>query len=119
MPLLDEPAPLGVGYRLETVVRAMLLVDAVKVVAERLGGNLQLAGDGRGVVAFGEQREDAALLAGERLDRGVRGVIGERNDLTGGVHHAVEQLLVAPPVIDAPGQPHQQPATGSSVVEYD
>jgi hypothetical protein len=40
MPLLEEAALLGVGYRLETIVGAELLVDVVEVVAERLGGNL-------------------------------------------------------------------------------
>ena len=101
--LLDEPAPLGVNYRLETIVGAELLVDAVEVVAERLRGNPQPAGDGHGVVAFGEQPEDPTLLVGERLDRGVAGVVGERNDVTGDVHHAIEQLLVAPPLGFPPG----------------
>jgi hypothetical protein len=75
MPLLDEAAPLGVGYRLETIVGAELQVDAVEVVAERLGGNPQLAGDGLGVVPFGEELQDATLVVGERLDRGVVGVM--------------------------------------------
>ena len=54
MPLVDESAPLGVRYRLEATMGAELLIDMVKVVAERLGGNSQLAGDGGRVVAFGE-----------------------------------------------------------------
>jgi hypothetical protein len=119
MPLLEEVALLGVGYRFETIVGAELLVDVVEVVAERLGGNPQLPGDGRGVVASGEQLEDAPLMYGERLDGGVVGLIGERNDSPRGLHHAAGQLLVAPPLIDVARQPHQQPASRLSVVEQD
>ena len=78
MPLLDQPAPLGVGYRLETIVGAELQVDAVEVVAERLGGNPQLAGDGLGVVPLGEELQDAPLLFGKRLDLGVLRFIARR-----------------------------------------
>jgi hypothetical protein len=37
--LVDEPAPLCVGHRLEAVMRAELAVDVVEVVTKRLGGN--------------------------------------------------------------------------------
>ena len=57
--LFDEPAPLRVRDRLKPGVRAELAVDVMEVVAQRLGGDTQLAGDGRGVAACGEQLEDA------------------------------------------------------------
>ena len=43
-------------------------------------GKSQLACDGHGVAAIREEFEDATFLVRERLDRGVVGVIGERND---------------------------------------
>src|SRR2546429_6972376 len=53
--LFRSPALLCVGHRLKASVCAKLAVDVVQVVAECLGGNAQLAGDGRGVAAFGEE----------------------------------------------------------------
>src|SRR2546428_14061794 len=100
-PLIDEPALLCVGHRLKASVCAKLAVDVVQVVAECLGGNAQLAGDGRGVATVGEELQDAALLLGERLDRGGMGLVaGERNELSGNLDHAVEPLLLAPAPVD-------------------
>src|SRR5438128_4284160 len=99
--LVDEPALLRVGHRLKAGVCAKLAVDVVEVVAECLGGNAQLAGDGRGVAAVGEELQDAAFLLRERLDWGVMGLVaGERNELSGDLEHAVEPLLVAPALVD-------------------
>src|SRR5438046_870156 len=70
-PLFDEPTLLRVGHRLKAGVCAKLAVDVVEVIAECLGGDAQLAGDGRGVAAFSEELQDTALLIGERLDWGV------------------------------------------------
>src|SRR2546428_13407706 len=96
-PLIDEPALLCVGHRLKAGVCAKLAVDVVEGVAECLGGNAQLAGDGRGVAAFGEELQDATLLLGERLDRcGMGLVAGERNELSGKPEHAVEPPPAAP-----------------------
>ncbi len=52
--LLDESASLGVRDRLQAVVSAELAVDVMEVVAQGLGGNVELAGDGGGVAAFSE-----------------------------------------------------------------
>src|SRR2546426_12327500 len=90
------------------------------MVAECLGGNTQLARDGRGVAAFGEELQDAALLLGERLDWGVMGLVaGESNELSGDVDHAVEPLLVAPALVDVALQPPEEPASRALVVEDD
>src|SRR5438046_8771632 len=81
--LFDEPTLLRVGHRLKAGVCAKLAVDVVEVIAECLGGNAQLAGDGRGVAAFGEELQDAAILLGARLDSRVMGLVaGERNELS-------------------------------------
>src|SRR3989441_9584167 len=99
--LFEEPTLLRVGHRLKAGVCAELVVDVVEMVAERLGGNAQLAGDGRGIAAFGEELQDAALLLGERLDRCVMGgVAGERDELSGNLHHAVETFLITPTQVD-------------------
>src|SRR5256885_11123543 len=96
-PLFDEPTLLRVGHRLKAGVCAKLAVDVVEVIAERLGGDAQLAGDGRGVAAFSEELQDTALLIGERLDSGVMLVVaGESNEVSGDGDHAIEPLLVAP-----------------------
>src|SRR2546428_9713019 len=119
-PLIDEPALLCGGHRLKASVCAKLAVDVVQVVAECLGGNAQLAGDRRGVAAFGEELQDAALLLGERLDWGVMGLVaGERNEVSGDVDHAVEPLLVAPALVDLALQPHAEPAAPTLVVQDD
>src|SRR6058998_847079 len=118
--LFEEPTLLRVGHRLKAGVCAELVVDVVEMVAERLGGNAQLAGDGRGIAAFGEELQDAELLLGERLDRCVMGrVAGKRNELSGDVDHAVEPLLVAPALIDVAFQPHEESASRALVVEDD
>src|SRR5436190_8202992 len=116
--LFEEPTLLRVGHRLKAGVCAELVVDVVEMVAERLGGNAQLAGDGRGVAAFGEELQDAALLLGERLDRRVMGLVaGERNELSGDLHHAIEPLLVASALVDVAHQSHEEPAARPLVVE--
>ena len=46
-PLLDQPPPLRVSHRFESVVGTELEVDVVQVVAERLWGNVQRSPDGR------------------------------------------------------------------------
>jgi len=75
---------------------AELAVDVGKVVAERVWGNAQPAGDGGGVAAFGEKLQDPALLFGEGLDLSmVGGVARERDDLPGGLHHPLQQIRVA------------------------
>src|SRR5207247_1230149 len=103
-----------------SVAIALPLKILVWVVAECLGGNAQLAGDGRGVAAFGEELQDAALLLGERLDRCVMGlVVGERNELSRDLEHAVGPLLVAPALVDVALQPHEEPASRTLVVEDD
>src|SRR5438093_4021169 len=119
-PLFDEPTLLRVGHRLKAGVCAKLAVDVVEVIAECLGGDAQLAGDGRGVAAFGEELQDATLLIGERLDWGVMCLVaGESNELSGDVDHAIEPLLVAPAMIDVAFQPHEEPASRALVVEDD
>ncbi len=88
--LADEASPLRVGHRLKTIVRTELPVNAMQVVPERLGGNTQRARDDRRVVAFCEQLENTALLAGERLDGSMIGrVVGERADLSGDLRQAI------------------------------
>ena len=119
-PLFDEPTLLRVGHRLKAGVCAKLAVDVVEVIAECLGGDAQLAGDGRGVAAFSEELQDTALLIGERLDWGVMCLVaGESNELSGDVDHAIEPLLVAPAMIDVAFQPHEEPASRALVVEDD
>src|SRR2546429_5897181 len=82
--LLEEPTLLSVGHRLKAGVCAELVVDVVEMGAERLGGNAQLAGDGRGVATFGEELQDAELLLGERLHpRALGHVPRRRADLSG------------------------------------
>src|SRR5437870_4599875 len=118
--LFEEPTLLRVGHRLKAAVCAELVVDVVEMVAERLGGNAQLAGDGRGIAAFGEELQDAALLLGERLDRRVMGLVaGERNELSRNLEHAVEPLLVASALVDIALQPHEEPPSRALVVEDD
>src|SRR3989449_7983314 len=59
-------------------------------------------------------------LLGERLDRCVMGlVVGERNQVSGDVDHAVEPLLVTPALVDVALQPHEEPASRALVVEED
>src|SRR6059036_2323301 len=49
---------------------------------------LKLFADGRSAATIGEELQDAALLLGERLDRGVMGLVtGERNELSGDLDH--------------------------------
>ena len=70
----------------------------VQVIAERLGGDVQCAGDGRGVGAFGKELQDTALLLGERLDRGVMGsAAGKGNKLPGSSVSSMAPLVVPPP----------------------
>src|SRR5207247_10201134 len=108
--LFEEPTLLRVGHRLKAGVCAELVVDVVEMVAERLGGNAQLAGDGRGIAAFGEELQDAALLLGERLDRRVMGLVaGERNELSGNLEHAVERLVAVPALVGIARPQHDEP----------
>ena len=79
-PLVDEPTAPCVCHRLEPVVRAELAVDVVQVVAERVRGDAQRAGDRCRAAAVGEEPEDAKLLIGPWLDGCVIGrSIGERH----------------------------------------
>src|ERR1051326_7086836 len=110
--LIEQPAPLCVGHRLKAVVGAELAVDVVKVVAQRLSRNAQLAGDRRGIVASGEECEDAALVAGKCLDRRVLGrVIRKRDELPRGLQHAIDECDVEPALRDVARQPHQETAS--------
>src|SRR3989442_12074281 len=94
--LFEEPTLLRVGHRLKAGVCAELVVDVVEMVAERLGGNAQLAGDGRGIAAFGEELQDAALLLGERLHKRVKGLGARgRNKVSGKTQHAGETPLLS------------------------
>lgn len=62
--LLDKPTPLRMGHGFKAVMCPQLAVDVVQVVAERLGGNVQRARNGRWVVAPCEERKDAPFLVG-------------------------------------------------------
>ena len=74
----------------------------------------------RPVAAFGEELQDAELLLGERLDRCVMGrVAGERDELSGNLHHAVEPFLITPTQVDVALQPHEEPPSRALVVEDD
>src|SRR4051794_29068059 len=66
--LFDQAAALRVSHRFESGVRAQLAIDVVQVVAERLRGDLQLAGDRGRIASLGEERENRFLLAGQELD---------------------------------------------------
>src|SRR5687767_784418 len=60
------------------------------------------------------------LLLGKLLDRGVTGgLIHQVNKLPGNFPGAIEQLRLPPDLGDVARQPHQQPASGSAVVEHD
>src|SRR3989449_8778674 len=59
-------------------------------------------------------------LLGERLDRCVMGlVVGERNQGSGDVDHAVEPLPVSPALVDVALPPHEEPASRALGVEDD
>jgi len=60
--LVYESAALGVGDRLQAVMRAKLPVDVVKMIAKRLAGDTELFRDRSGVAAFSEEFQDATLL---------------------------------------------------------
>ena len=61
------------GHCLKAVVGSELAVDVMEVITERLSGNAQLSSDGPGVLATGEQLQDATLVLRERFDRCVMG----------------------------------------------
>src|SRR5437773_2408040 len=88
--------------------------------AERPAENAKLAGDDHGVATFGEELQDAEHLLGERLDRRVMGrVAGERDELSGNLHHTVEPFLITPTQVDVALQPHEEPPSRALVVEDD
>jgi hypothetical protein len=90
---------------------AELLIDVMEMVAERLRGNTQLASNGRRAAAIGEKLEDAEFLPRERTNCRVRGRdTRERDEFAGGIDHSVQQLLVAPVLVDIARQTREQPA---------
>ena len=90
---------------------AELAVDVVEVVAQRMRGNLQHAGDAGGVAALGEQLQDPNLLVGERLDLRMAGrVAGDRHELAGGSQHPLKELRVATALGDITCQPQEEAA---------
>ena len=89
--LADDPATLGMRHRLESIVRAELAVDVVEVVAQRLSGNAQLAGDRRRVVAFGEKFEYLALMVRQCFNGRLLGyLIRKCDDLARDFQHTIE-----------------------------
>jgi hypothetical protein len=120
VPLFDKPAPLSVRHRLEAVVCAELPIDVVQVIPKRLGRDLQLAGDGRGVAALGKERKDAALLLGERRDwRVILGAFGDRNELPCALEHAMQHLLIPMSPIDVVSQPDEKSSVRSRILKND
>ena len=99
--LVDETAALHVSHRLEPIVRPELAIDVVQVVAERLGGDGELAGNCRRVIPLSEQLEDATLLVRKWFDAcGIGHTVAERHELAGNRHHLVEQRFLLATWID-------------------
>ena len=100
------------NHGLEPVVRAKLLIDVVKVIAERLGTDHQVAHDGRWGLAFGEIPKHSMFLLRQAHDRlrsyrAVRGI----EELLRRSQHPLHERLRSLPISDAAHQVHDPAAS--------